>query len=168
MFAHCYKGQGGWEGVLSRWRDGNGTLLDLEFLQDASGRRVAAFGYHAGFAGSALALKALAAQLEKGDASALPPVQNYTDGKGYYENEDELIPQLKADLQTVKEKLGREPQVLVIGALGRCGSGATDLFRKAGLSEDKILKWDLDETKKGGPFEEIVESDIVSIPEKHE
>lgn len=56
-FAHCYKQQGGWEQVLGRFPRGGGTLYDLEFLQDSTGRRVAAFGYHAGFAGAALAVK---------------------------------------------------------------------------------------------------------------
>jgi saccharopine dehydrogenase (NAD+, L-lysine-forming) len=56
-FAHCYKQQGGWEQVLSRFPRGGGMLYDLEFLQDSTGRRVAAFGYHAGFVGAALALK---------------------------------------------------------------------------------------------------------------
>lgn len=56
-FAHCYKQQGGWENVLARFPRGGGTLYDLEFLQDESGRRVAAFGYHAGFVGAALAIK---------------------------------------------------------------------------------------------------------------
>jgi saccharopine dehydrogenase (NAD+, L-lysine-forming) len=56
MFAHCYKNQAGWKDILSRFVQGNGTLLDLEFLVDERGRRVAAFGYHAGFAGSALGI----------------------------------------------------------------------------------------------------------------
>jgi len=47
-FAHCYKGQEGWQKVLRRLVEGEGTLLDLEFLQDERGRRVAAFGYRAG------------------------------------------------------------------------------------------------------------------------
>jgi saccharopine dehydrogenase (NAD+, L-lysine-forming) len=47
--AHCFKGQHGWEKVLSRYSRGGGTLLDLEFLEK-NGRRVAAFGYWAGFA----------------------------------------------------------------------------------------------------------------------
>jgi saccharopine dehydrogenase (NAD+, L-lysine-forming) len=59
-FAHCYKQQGGWENVLARFPRGGGTLYDLEFLQDESGRRVAAFGYHAGFVGAALAIKVCA------------------------------------------------------------------------------------------------------------
>ena len=43
-FAHCYKQQGGWKEVLGRFARGGGTLLDLEFLTDDAGRRVAAFG----------------------------------------------------------------------------------------------------------------------------
>src|SRR2546421_9651311 len=41
QFAHCYKQQAGWEKVLARFARGNGVLLDLEFLTDSSGRRVA-------------------------------------------------------------------------------------------------------------------------------
>lgn len=48
--------QTGWKELLKRFRDGNGVLLDLEFLNDAQGRRVAAFGYMAGYAGSALGI----------------------------------------------------------------------------------------------------------------
>lgn len=71
-FAHCYKQQAGWDKVLSRWPRGGGALLDLEFLTDDAGRRVAgkiylhslggvcscaltlslAFGYSAGYAGT--------------------------------------------------------------------------------------------------------------------
>lgn len=35
------KQQGGWENVLARFPRGGGTLLDLEFLTDERGRRVA-------------------------------------------------------------------------------------------------------------------------------
>lgn len=48
QFAHCYKGQGGWENVLARFPQGGGTLYDLEFLENDEKRRIAAFGYHAG------------------------------------------------------------------------------------------------------------------------
>ena len=41
QFAHCYKKQRGWETVLARFLRGNGVLLDLEFLTESSGRRVA-------------------------------------------------------------------------------------------------------------------------------
>ena len=49
QFAHVYKKQGGWERVLARYANGKGLLLDLEFLEK-NGRRVAAFGWSAGFA----------------------------------------------------------------------------------------------------------------------
>lgn len=59
-----------------------------------------------------------------------------------------------------KEKAGREPRVIVIGALGRCGRGAVDMCVKAGIPESNILKWDMAETAPGGPFKEVIESDI--------
>jgi saccharopine dehydrogenase (NAD+, L-lysine-forming) len=59
-----------------------------------------------------------------------------------------------------KEKSGRYPQVLVIGALGRCGGGAVELCLRASVPTENVLKWDMAETAKGGPFPEIVESDI--------
>ncbi|PGH08334.1 hypothetical protein AJ79_06021 [Helicocarpus griseus UAMH5409] len=157
-FAHCYKGQGGWEKALGRWSRGNGVLYDLEFLQDDNGRRIAAFGYHAGFAGAALALKTWAWQLEHPDGTPLPGVDQFTDGRGYYVNEAEMINQIREDVARGEKIAGRRPRVLVIGALGRCGRGAVDACVKAGCED--ILRWDMAETAKGGPFEEIVESDI--------
>lgn len=54
---------------------------------------------------------------------------------------------------------GRKPSSLVLGALGRCGSGAVDLLEKIGCAD--IKKWDLPETKeRDGPYPEIIESDI--------
>jgi saccharopine dehydrogenase (NAD+, L-lysine-forming) len=48
--------------LLRRFRAGGGTLYDLEYLTDETGRRVAAFGYWAGYAGAAVSLLAWAAQ----------------------------------------------------------------------------------------------------------
>jgi len=152
QFAHCYKGQGGWDKVLSRFPRGGGSLLDLEFLEDEQGRRVAAFGYHAGFAGAALSLITWAWQLEHGTEKPVP-------GVTAYENETLLVNDVKKAVEQGKAKAGHLPRVLVIGALGRCGRGAVDLCVKAGLED--ILKWDLPETKaKPGPYQEIIESDV--------
>ena len=52
------------------------------------------------------------------------------------------------------------PKVHVIGALGRCGSGAVAFCRDVGIPEDRIIKWDINETKGGGPFPDIMQSDI--------
>lgn len=154
QFAHCYKDQAGWKDVLSRFPAGNGTLYDLEFLENEQGRRVAAFGFYAGFAGAAIGLKDWTFKQTHGDDEELR-------GLTPYANEDELIKEVKGELDAALAKNGGQyPQCLVIGALGRCGSGAVSLFKKAGIPEEKILKWDMKETAKGGPFKEIVESDI--------
>ncbi|KAF7503926.1 mitochondrial Homoaconitase [Endocarpon pusillum] len=152
QFAHCYKRQAGWEKVLARFARGNGVLLDLEFLTDSNGRRVAAFGYHAGFAGAALAIENWAWQINHQD-EPLPSVSSYP-------NEDNLIADVKKAIAQGSEKAGKAPKVLIIGALGRCGSGAVDLCSRAGVPTENILRWDMAETAKGGPFPEIVESDI--------
>lgn len=107
--------------MLSRFYRGCGTLYDLEFLTDANGRRVAAFGYHAGFAGAAAGALAYAAQKTGTKLGSLEP----------YPNEQAMVTDVKA-------KLGGEEiniKALIIGALGRCGRGAVDLFRKIGLKE---------------------------------
>ena len=121
QFAHCYKKQAGWSSILSRFQRGGGTLYDLEFLTDATGRRVAAFGFHAGFAGAAVGALAFAAQRQGKTLGPLDP----------YANEAAMIDNVKAALGGS----GKGVRALVIGALGRCGSGAVDLFRKIGLDE---------------------------------
>ena len=121
QFAHCYKQQAGWSSVLARFYRGGGTLYDLEFLTDANGRRVAAFGFHAGFAGAAAGALAYAAQKTGTKLGALEP----------YPNEQAMVTDVKAKLG------GKEnnAKALIIGALGRCGRGAVELFRKIGLKE---------------------------------
>ncbi|BGP07158.1 Saccharopine dehydrogenase [Rhodotorula toruloides] len=156
MFAHCYKQQGGWVDVISRWEAGQptGMLYDLEFLQDEKGRRVAAFGYHAGFAGAAVGLLALAKQVSsEGEKERLGEIKPYP-------NEGELIKFVKGQMAVIEKQLGRKPRALVIGALGRCGRGAVDFFRAAGFEDDNIAKWDMAETAKGGPFQEILDADV--------
>ncbi|RDL32976.1 uncharacterized protein BP5553_08415 [Venustampulla echinocandica] len=159
QFAHCYKGQAGWQDVLSRFRRGGGTLLDLEFLQLADGSRVAEFAYYKALVGSAWAIKTWKWQLDH-PGEQLPGVESFTQGRGYYLNEDEMLEQLRTDLRLGIKKAGRAPKVLVMGCLGRSGVGAVDLFLRAGLDNSQILKWDLAEVCMGGPFLDIVESDI--------
>ncbi|KAF8338130.1 saccharopine dehydrogenase [Cantharellus anzutake] len=148
QFAHCYKRQAGWKDILARFDAGGGSLYDLEFLTDENGRRVAAFGFHAGFAGAAAGALALVAQREGKTLGGLTP----------YLNEDAMVADVKAKLASIKE--GKGLTVLVMGALGRCGRGAVDLFRKIGIPDGSILKWDMAETAKGGPFSEILDVDI--------
>jgi saccharopine dehydrogenase (NAD+, L-lysine-forming) len=63
-----------------------------------------------------------------------------------YPNEGALIANVKKAVSQGTEKTGRAPRVLIIGALGRCGSGAVDLCLRAGVPIENIIKWDLAET----------------------
>ena len=148
QFAHCFKNQDGWREVLGRWVKGEGTLLDLEFLPDEAGRRVAAFGYHAGFAGAALGIDAWARQALGLNMEPVRP----------FPNEKALVDHIRGVVDEALSQGASPPRALVIGALGRCGKGAVDMCEKAGLTE--ILRWDMQETAKGGPFPEILSSEI--------
>ncbi|MFC2969457.1 saccharopine dehydrogenase [Acidimangrovimonas pyrenivorans] len=144
MFGHAYKGQPAGRELLRRFNAGGGTLYDLEYLVDEAGRRVAAFGYWAGFAGAAVALKCWAAQ-QRGEIAG--PVRQYP-GK------DALLDELKAELDAIG---AARPRALVIGALGRVGTGAADLCDIMGVA---VTKWDIAETAHGGPFPEVLEHEI--------
>lgn len=152
QFAHCYKHQEGWVDVLGRFKRGGGKLYDLEFLEDENGRRVAAFGWHAGFAGAALGLLSLAEQLQ---GRRLGP-------QAAYPNEDELLKRTCAAVEVIREhRQDKRVTALVIGALGRCGRGAIDCLVKSGVQLDDVARWDLQETSaKSGPYQEIVDSDL--------
>ncbi|KAJ9450523.1 Saccharopine dehydrogenase [Diplonema papillatum] len=152
MFAHCFKNQDGWKDVMQRFVDGPGHLYDLEFLTDATGRRKVAFGHSAGFCGMGTGILAWAHQHQ----SATPMTKSAFPPGVFYPTRESFIATCKKSIATV----GREPRIIIIGALGRCGSGAIDMAVQAGISEENIIKWDMKETAKGGPFPEIIEADI--------
>lgn len=139
--------------------------------------------------GSALGIKTWAWQFTHGKDEPLP-------GETPYANEGLLISSVKEILEAGIKKAGRSPKVLVIGAvslypgdviaidtnmiqLGRCGSGAVQFAKDVGIPDEDIIKWDLEETKKGislsranafliltstgGPFKEIVEDADIFI-----
>ena len=144
MFGHAYKGQHSGAALLKRFKAGGGTLYDLEYLVDENGRRVAAFGYWAGYAGAAVTLKAWIAQ-QAGDLCG--PVSSYR-------NKDALLDDIRAGLDATDRAL---PSAIVIGALGRVGTGAADMLETVGIT---VTKWDMAETASGGPFPEILTHDI--------
>lgn len=123
MFGHAYGGQRGAAALLDRFARGGGALLDLEFLVDSDGRRLAAFGYWAGYAGAALGVLHGSGVL----AAPLPPTTR----------ED-----LDAALRSAPG--AERTRALVVGALGRCGRGACDALEVAGLTP---TRWDVAETR---------------------
>lgn len=144
MFGHAFKGQPTGQLLLQRFKAGGGSLLDLEYLVDETGRRVAAFGYWAGFAGAAVALKCWAAQQI---GSIAGPV-------GVHTSSDALCAKLEVELSQTGKTL---PSAMIIGALGRVGTGATDLCTRMDIAP---TRWDIAETASGGPFPEVLEHDI--------
>jgi saccharopine dehydrogenase (NAD+, L-lysine-forming) len=123
FFGHAYKQQPGASELLRRFAAGGGTLLDLEYLVDDQGRRLAAFGYWAGYLGAALAVLQYRGRLR----APLTPTSK--------EELDETLRPVAGD---------EEFRALVIGALGRSGRGARVALQEAGIDP---TCWDLDETR---------------------
>lgn len=121
FFGHAYKGQRESGRVIGRFAAGGGTLLDLEYLTDDAGRRVVAFGYWAGYAGAALAVLHARGRL------AVP-----------------LRPYERAELDAALEAAAGSLRALVVGALGRSGTGARAALAAAGAD---ITGWDVAETR---------------------
>ncbi len=145
-FAHAYKEQQGWQALLARFTQGGGQLFDLEYLVDENNRRIAAFGYWAGYAGAALAALAWLNQ-KNGEAVPLKDIHSF-------ENKTSLLDSIQEKLDACDKK----PRILVIGAKGRSGCGAVALAKELKLS---VVEWDIEETQKGGPFTEINDMDIL-------
>ena len=142
LFGHAFKGQPAGKVLLQRFKAGGGALYDLEYLVDETGRRVAAFGYWAGYAGAAVALKCWAAQQRGGICG---PVTRH-DSKAA----------LLADLSAEFAGLAR-PKAIIIGALGRVGTGAADCLAAMDM---EATRWDMAETAGGGPFPEVMRHEI--------
>ncbi|MFY1675655.1 saccharopine dehydrogenase [Streptomyces sp. WMMC905] len=122
FFGHAYKGQEGAAALLGRFVAGGGALLDLEYLTDPSGRRLAAFGYWAGYLGAALAV------LRRRGALDVP-----------------LMPLDRARWDAALAATEPEGErALVVGALGRSGRGACDALETAGITP---TRWDVEETR---------------------
>jgi saccharopine dehydrogenase (NAD+, L-lysine-forming) len=139
--------------LSQRFARGKGLLWDLEFLERANGgggfRRVAAFGVPAGQMGMAVAVRAWCHQQLGG---RMPPAAPWP-------SLDACVAELRQLLSRVPG--GAKPSALVIGALGRCGSGACAVAAACGLTE--VARWDMEETQGGGggPFPALLQHDIV-------
>ncbi|MEO1483598.1 MAG: saccharopine dehydrogenase [Myxococcota bacterium] len=140
-FAHVYKEQHGWKEFMGRFDRGGGTLFDLEFLTQQNGRRVAAFGYWAGYVGAVLGM-AHAQRLRDGGTLTLSPPYAW-------------------DSRASLEELLSDPPIasaIVVGARGRSGTGACDALEAAGVQ--KVTRWDKRDTVGGGPFDVILEHEL--------
>ena len=157
FFAHVFKEQEGWKDLLRRFKAGGGTLLDVEYMSYENGRRaVAEFSPIAGAAGAALGVELWAHnKLNKDTKFSIPH---------HYPTEGEFVNHIQSLLKKVWKKqddLKSRPKVLVIGAHGRCGKGATTmLLDKLGLPREQVVEWDIEQTAAGGPFPAILDHDV--------
>jgi alanine dehydrogenase len=143
-FAHAYKEQDGWRELLSKFQYGGGKVIDLEFMVNENKRRVAAFGYWAGYVGAALgALFAKTANKEE-------TIQALTEAKQFKDKQD-LIDFVKKHINNQKG------EAIIIGCHGRSGTGATDFINSINWQS---TGWDQKHTAPGGPFKEILNYDV--------
>ena len=145
-FGHAYKGQTGGQALLQRFVEGKGRLLDLEYLTDEAGVRVASFGRFAGITGAFVAVL-LWLQKKTGQQ---PPFQL----QDHYPSQEGLVQQLLADLGPYAQEL---PKALIIGAHGRVGGGVIEVLDELGLT---YSAWDKKETAQGGPFSRILQHEL--------
>lgn len=123
FFGHAYKGQAGAAALLGRFAAGGGQLLDIEYLVNDNGRRLAAFGYWAGYAGAALAVLRLRGRLST-----------------------PLAPSTRQAVDASLRPLAGDPpaRAVVIGAWGRSGRGACEALATAGITP---TRWDMAHTR---------------------
>ena len=144
MFGHAFKGQLSGKKLLKKFKSGGGILYDIEYLTQETGKRVAAFGYWAGFAGAYVTLKVWISQLKKEECAPLSA----------FDEKQKLLEDVSNEIISVKTL----PSTIVIGSLGRVGTGVCDFCEELSLN---IEKWDLAETVSGGPFHEVLEYEIL-------
>ncbi len=126
-FAHLFKEQSGWQAEIARFTKGGGQLYDLEYLS-VNRRRVAAFGYWAGWMGAALAAwrQQAQAQGKSGPEGGVKSFEN------------------RAEVEDILRGLASPKTAIVIGAKGRSGQGAVEALKLAGYS---VTEWDIEETR---------------------
>lgn len=143
-FAHAYKEQDGWKELLTKFDQGGGKIIDLEFMVNENKRRVAAFGYWAGYVGAALGALFSKTTDEKRSIKNLKE-------RRQFEDKNDLIDFVKAEIEKQKA------DAIIIGSKGRSGSGAIDFLNTIGWN---TTGWDQKETAPGGPFKEILNHDL--------
>ena len=125
-FAHVFKGQLHASVTMRRFALGRGTLLDLEYLVDEQGKRVATFSYSAGFAG-AIAAVSIWADKQAGTPPphALPCC---------YLSRQEFIDELRRKLAQV----GRLPKGAGHRRAGPVGTRGGGVVRRARHRDDPV------------------------------
>jgi saccharopine dehydrogenase (NAD+, L-lysine-forming) len=149
-FSHAYSLQRiftekiGVSKLMKAFRKGGGELYDIEFLLDPQRKRVAAFGFFAGYAGAAIGIF-VGEQKCKGIKDFKVPLKFFSC--------QEIVKNLSASLGSMREK-----STLIIGSQGRCGQGVKALFDALHLP---YTEWTRKETSNPNLRKTIVDYDVV-------
>ncbi|MFT5703660.1 MAG: saccharopine dehydrogenase (NAD+, L-lysine-forming), partial [Rickettsiales bacterium] len=167
-FAHMFKGQAGANEEILRYvkasfladREGldRPVPVDIEYLVDDQGKRVAAFGESAGFNGTAIGIITWCRKMLKEDVN-----QEINPHLGAIED---LVKYLKEQLEKVFEQTGKTPSFTILGKKGRSGTGAQNLLKQLEIDSSQISALGREDTMKDGQWrdealEEIAKNNIL-------
>jgi len=117
-FSHSFKGQTGSEEILRAFFMTDSLLYDFEYLTDSIGKRLIAFGFHAGLVGGALGLL----QYSKTIGPLTP-----------WKSIDSMIASIP--------KIGHL-KIAIVGANGRTGNGVQSLLKLLNIPYDTFVRGD--------------------------
>lgn len=127
-FSHTYKNQANSYEILSRFKKEKGIIYDLEYLVDDKNRRLIAFGFWAGFIGTAISLLQFYYKSINKELVNLFPYDDY----------QILINELKNYKDNYKNI-----EIGIIGINGRCGQGCKYLLDKLNINYIGYYRGDL-------------------------
>ncbi len=146
-FAHCYKGQSDGRELLSRFKKGGGTLLDLEYLAKSNEKAltIGPAGYLSGYIGAAMGIQ-LYAQKKLSQPLKL--------SKPYFSDKRQLLDHTMGVVSKVK----KTPSVVVIGYKGNSGRGAVDFLKELTIAP---TLWGREETSCPGTLATISQFEVI-------
>lgn len=129
FFSHCVKGQKDGMQLLKTIMEKRGTLIDYEKITDKDGRRMIAFGKHAGYAGAVNALWLYGKRLKKkGISSSFQQFQQAIHYKSVSQAK-EIVRKLGEAIQE-EDNFFEDKSPIVIGVLGtgKVAAGTLEIF----------------------------------------
>jgi saccharopine dehydrogenase (NAD+, L-lysine-forming) len=137
-FSHTFKDQSNSKEILQKFKIKKGLIYDLEYLIDDNNKRLVAFGFWAGFIGTAISLLQYYYKFNNKELSNLTPYNDYKI----------LIEELKKLFEYFKNL-----DVGIIGINGRCGEGCKFLLDKLSINYVGYLK--------GNNLENLINHNII-------
>jgi saccharopine dehydrogenase (NAD+, L-lysine-forming) len=127
-FSHTYKNQINNREILSRFKQEKGIIYDLEYLVDDKNKRLIAFGFWAGFIGTAISLLQFYYKSINKELVNLVPLDDYKifidELKNYEDNYKSI-------------------EIGIIGINGRCGQGCKYLLDKLDIKYIGYIRSDV-------------------------